>query len=123
MVGHPPNVHFLRFKVEQVHESRLGHGRVSGLVVCGPQKSAKSGSGRDIRDAAPAPGLRGGNVDAGGPSLLNNSNIARVEKRSGEMLSGLRTLCNGSGTPTQWKSECVTDGRTHRGRCWRYLSI
>ena len=76
MVGHAPNVHFLRFKVEQVHESRLGHGRVSGVVVCGLQKSAKSGAGRDIRDPAPAPGLGGGgNLDAGGPLLLNNSNI------------------------------------------------
>ena len=32
----------LEFKVEQVHESRLGHGRVSGVVVCGLQESAKS---------------------------------------------------------------------------------
>ena len=81
MVGHAPNVHSLRFKVEQVHESRLGHGRVSGVVVCGLQKSAKSGAGRDIRHPAPAPGLGGGgNVDAGGPLLLNYSNSARVEK-------------------------------------------
>ena len=81
MVGHAPNVHSLRFKVEQVHESRLGHGRVSGVVVCGLQKSAKSGAGRDIRHPAPAPGLGGGgNVDAGGHSLLNHSNSTRVEK-------------------------------------------
>ena len=45
MVGHDAlNVHFLQFKVEQVDESRLGHGRVSGVAVCGPQKLAKSGA-------------------------------------------------------------------------------
>ena len=45
MVGHDAlNVHFLQFKVEQVDESRLGHGRVSGVPVCGPQKLAKSGA-------------------------------------------------------------------------------
>ena len=52
--------HHLDLEVEQVHESRLGHGRVSGVVVCGLQKSAKSGAGRDIRHPAPAPGLGGG---------------------------------------------------------------
>ena len=47
----------------------------------GCRSRQKALPGRDIRDAAPAPGLGGGaNVDAGGPSLLNNSNSARVQK-------------------------------------------
>ena len=36
---------------------------------------------------------------------------------------GLRALCKGPKTPTQWKFESISNQRTDRGRCWRYLCI
>ena len=84
---HAPNVHFLlSSKLNKFMNPAWGMPGCLAWRCVGRrslQKAALGTVGRDIRDAAPAPGLGGGgNVDAGGPSLLNNSNIPRVQKNN-----------------------------------------